>query len=755
MLVRLMFLLFLNVSLYANNNPGSSLLPVPQKMTLSNQLQVFDASWTVSHAGNISSEDAAVTSLVENINDRFNIILRRNNSATTHVIKLQIKPNSVSIGEATDTNRAALSKQAYRITLSANNITITANASAGLFYGTQTLLQLLNVSNGSATFPSGTIEDWPNLEMRIIYWDDAHHLEKIKALQRAIRQAAYYKINGFAIKLEGHFQYKIAAPIVEPYAYTPAEYQQLTDYAKKYHVQLIPFLDCPAHVSFILKHPQFASLRAYSNNNYEFSLVNPKVDELVVGMFNELFDANKGVNYVFLSTDEAYYAGKPDNEKDAAKAAGGNGALLAKFITRIANEIHKRGRTPIIWGEYPITKKDIPSLPSYIVNGVYDSAVAPLYKKQGIRQMIYTSTQGVEPLFPEYYSYPSTRFESKDTSNLLTDDEMMQGELGEGRVQGLLSTISSGIGEKKADFMGSIVAGWGDSGLNPETFWLGYCTGSAAGWNHDKMTSDDLTDRFFKSFYGTHDATIDEIYKLMSSQAQFWDDSWDWAPLQLRTPILGNSEGIFDEPRHLKDQTLMPLPIFGADMIKPETDWNKANAQRLKSVEKYLEENTKLISLLRQTLQSNIQQQYNLRVFISIAQLCRQNLQMLLQLQKINSLLAYAPNTRSTIIIDAALDVAKQMRNERNEVLHSVESVWYEEWFPRVTEANGRKFLDVVDDVKDHVPIRTVDMSYLVYRQLNYPMDKWWQQLIQARNKIAQDNILPLRNDELHWKSIY
>jgi hypothetical protein len=124
-------------------------------------------------------------------------------------------------------------------------------------------------------------------------------------------------------------------------------------------------------------------------------------------------------------------------------------------------------------------------------------------------------------------------------------------------------------------------------------------------------------------------------------------------------------------------------------------------------------------------------------------------------LQKINSLLAYAPNTRSTIIIDAALDVAKQMRNERNEVLHSVESVWYEEWFPRVTEANGRKFLDVVDDVKDHVPIRTVDMSYLVYRQLNYPMDKWWQQLIQARNKIAQDNILPLRNDELHWKSIY
>lgn len=732
----------------ANDPPGSGLLPVPRKVTLTNDKHAFDKTWSVTYSGNIKSDDASISSLVDGINDKFDIDISVN-AKSTRRINLVVKANSVKIGNATDTNRTALAKQAYRIKLDPNAVTITANASAGLYYGVQTFIQLLTAENGNVTFHSGTIEDWPDLEMRIIYWDDAHHLEKIKALKRAIRQAAQYKINGFAIKLEGHFQYKIAKPIIEPYAYTPEEYQDLTNYARYHHVELIPFLDCPAHVSFILKHPEFASLRAFPNNNYQFSVVNPKADELILGMFNELFDANRGSRFVFLSTDEAYYVGKTENEKEAAKAAGGNGALLAKYITKISTELHKRGRTPIIWGEYPLTKKDVSTLPSHLVDGVYDSAVAADYRQQGIRQMIYTPTQGVEPYFPEYYNYPPHKFNSTDTSKtkLITDDEMAQGELGRGRVDGLLQTIAGSIAEKKADFMGSIVAGWGDSGLNPETFWLGYITGSAAGWNHEGTNAEDLSDRFFRSFYGSAPSKMEKIYRLMSSQSQFWEDSWEWAPLQLRTPILGNSSEIFDEPRHLKDQTLLPLTA---------KNWNTLNADRLKAADKYLVENTELINLLQETLQEHSQQQFNLRVFISVAELCRQNLTMLGELSKINSLLTASSSAfgaASVALIDEALDHAMALRDERNQTLKSVETVWYEEWFPRVAEANGRKFLDKVDDIKDHVPIRTVDMSYLVYRQLNYPMDAWWTEVIAARNKLAKANNLPERNGVLNWKA--
>lgn len=189
-----------------------------------------------------------------------------------------------------------------------------------------------------------------------------------------------------------------------------------------------------------------------------------------------------------------------------------------------------------------------------------------------------------------------------------------------------------------------------------------------------------------------------------------------------------------------------------------EKDWNALNAQRLTATEKYLEENTQLLNLLQETLQTTDRQNFNLRVFTSIANLCRQNLLMLLNLKKINSLLSLSTSASSInpvgaiSFIDQALDQARIMRDERNEMLRKLETVWYEEWFPRVAKANGRVFLDKVDDVKDHVPVRTVDMTYLVYRQLNYPMDKWSEQIINTRNNLAKEKNLPLWNEKLDWK---
>ena len=227
-------------------------------------------------------------------------------SNSPRTIRLTVKEGSVPIGEATDKNKAALQKQAYRLKITPSEIAITANASAGLFYGVQTLIQLVKSENEQSFLPEAEIADWPDLELRMIYWDDAHHLERLDAMKRAIRQASYYKINAFALKLEGHFQFKSAKPIVEPYAYTTEEYQELTDYARARYVELVPYLDAPAHISFILKFPEYHSLRSFPNSNYELSVTNPKADELILGMFDDLMEANKGGKYLIFSTDEAY-----------------------------------------------------------------------------------------------------------------------------------------------------------------------------------------------------------------------------------------------------------------------------------------------------------------------------------------------------------------------------------------------------------------------------------------------------------------
>ena len=216
-------------------------------------------------------------------------------------------------------------------------------------------------------------------------------------------------MNGFALKLEGHFQYKSAPALVEPHALSPAQFQELTDYGLRHHVQLIPYLDAPGHIAFILKHPEYAGLREYPESNYELCATNPDSYKLLFGMFQDLLDANKGVKYFYLSTDEPYYIGMADNaqcqEAVRAKELGSVGKLLAEFTTKTANYLHDRGRTVVFWGESPLKPDDLAALPAHIVNGeTYGPQFDPLFRKHGIRQMIYSSSEGrrevVSGVFP-------------------------------------------------------------------------------------------------------------------------------------------------------------------------------------------------------------------------------------------------------------------------------------------------------------------------------------------------------------------
>ena len=78
-------------------------------------------------------------------------------------------------------------------------------------------------------------------------------------------------------------------------------------------------------------------------------------------------------------------------------------------------------------------------------------------------------------------------------------------------------------------------------------------------------------------------------------------------------------------------------------------------------------------------------------------------------------------------------------------------ATWDQRWFPRVEDANGRHFLHELDDVKDHLPDRTADMTYLVYREKLLPFGEWVNAIAAARNQFAAAHQLPTRNYRLDW----
>ena len=732
---------------------GYAVLPVPQEVTLTGKDFALDGHWKLELEGEVKENDVAVESLKGGLASRFHLSFAETGSSplVSGVIQLDLRPKSVSIGQAIDRNRPALAEQAYRLTLSPRSLKIAANAPPGLFYGAQTLIQLVRPRDGRLWLPEGEIVDWPDVELRVIYWDDAHHLEHLEILKRAVQEAAFFKINGFAIKLEGHFQYKSAPAIVEPYALARSELQELTDFALHFHVQLIPYLDAPAHVAFILKHPQYAPLRAFPSSNYEFCVTNPEIYKLLFGMYDDLLEATKGSKYFVLSTDEPYYVGLAANsqcdEVTRAHTLGSVGRLLAEFITKAADYLHDRGRTVWFWGEYPLKSEEISALPTHLVNGEVDGPeFDSAFKKHGIRQLVYTSTQGEEPLFPNYYILPSTRrLHVKSVSN--------------GRVTDMFNLLSFTPARQNADLMGAFVAGWADAGLHPETFWLGYATGPATAWHPRSASPAELMNSFYDLFYGAGAQNMGRLYQLLSEQAQIWDDTWETSPSGARTPIWGNSDRIFDPPKPASDQTLPPLPVPSAVNLTISPDWTQENARRLEIAATALAENDELLDLLYANLKTVNHNQYNLEVFLSIAGLCRQNLEMILELGQMSELLKAAQRAASQgkasealESLDEALNTAAGIQRRRNRALQDATTTWYRTWFPRVPEANGRRYLNQVDDVKDHRPVRTVDMSYLIYRELLYPLGDWAARTLATRNEYARAHQLPEREGGLNWK---
>jgi tetratricopeptide (TPR) repeat protein len=174
---------------------------------------------------------------------------------------------------------------------------------------------------------------------------------------------------------------------------------------------------------------------------------------------------------------------------------------------------------------------------------------------------------------------------------------------------------------------------------------------------------------------------------------------------------------------------------------------------------RFLASNDELLDLLNENLYRVEFNRYNLELYYAIAQLYRQNIQMLLDLDHINTALqsaqaasAKGDHKDAVGALDQALNMAENIRQQRNRTFADATATWYKSWYPRVPEGNGRKFVDSVDDVKDHLPVRTVDMTYLIYRQLLYPLGDWVREVESVRNEYATAHNMPAQSQPWNWK---
>lgn len=178
---------------------------------------------------------------------------------------------------------AALAAEGYRLRVDPSGITIDANDGAGLYYGLQTLEQI--VPRSGAPLPQVAITDWPRFSWRGLHLDVSRHFFGVPVVERYIDLAAHYKFNRFHWHLTDDQGWRIqikryprltsvascrAGTEIDHDAtrtdgrrycgfYTQAQIRQVVAYARRRYVTVVPEIEMPGHSAAALAaYPQLA-----------------------------------------------------------------------------------------------------------------------------------------------------------------------------------------------------------------------------------------------------------------------------------------------------------------------------------------------------------------------------------------------------------------------------------------------------------------------------------------------------------------
>ncbi len=163
---------------------------------------------------------------------------------------------------------ASMGEEAYRIEVDARKVKVTAGSQSGFFYAEQTLAWQMENYDGYVL--CGVIEDSPRYEWRGFMLDEARHFFGEDKVKQLLDEMARLKMNRFHWHLTDAQGWRIeiksrpaltqigaamchSNPDTVAMFYTQKQIREIVRYASQRHIEIIPEIDVPGHVSAATK----------------------------------------------------------------------------------------------------------------------------------------------------------------------------------------------------------------------------------------------------------------------------------------------------------------------------------------------------------------------------------------------------------------------------------------------------------------------------------------------------------------------
>lgn len=302
--------------------------------------------------------------------------------------KISKGKNTITLKISSD---KSIPDEGYKLSISNSGAEITASSPAGIFYATQSFLQLLTSTNET---PLVKINDYPRFAYRGLHLDVGRHMYPVEFIKKYIDVMAYHKFNrfhwhltedqGWRIEIKkyprltsvggfrkespvGRATTKTRASVVydgKPYGgfYTQKEIKEVVAFAKARHVTVIPEIEMPGHAQ--------AALAAYPNLGCTGG---PYETATTWGVFQDVFCAGKEETFTFMQDvldevltlfpGEYIHIGGDECPKTRWEACPhcqkriadeklkDEHELQSYFINRIEKYLNSKGRQIIGWDE--------------------------------------------------------------------------------------------------------------------------------------------------------------------------------------------------------------------------------------------------------------------------------------------------------------------------------------------------------------------------------------------------------------------
>ena len=254
------------------------------------------------------------------------------------------------------------SSEAYRLKISASEILLEAASGRGLFYGIQTLRQLIRTEG--AAIPAADIDDAPDYPVRGFYHDCTRgKVPTLETLFRLADKLAYYKINQLQLYIEHTFAFARHSDMwsgADPL--TAEEIIRLDQYCRERYVDLVPSLSTFGHFYMGLRSKRKRHLNELDIDaselpfsfrdrmaHYTLNASDPESIKLVEDMLAEFLPLFSS-RYFNICCDETFDLGKGKNAKKAARD-GSTAKLYFGFLQKIIKLVKKQGKTAMFWGD--------------------------------------------------------------------------------------------------------------------------------------------------------------------------------------------------------------------------------------------------------------------------------------------------------------------------------------------------------------------------------------------------------------------